>query len=239
MKGKVVLVTGGARRVGRAIATKFARQGADLAIHYHSSHEEALRVAVELRAHGVRVELFSANLSIQSEAEGLIDNVLGKFGRMDVLVASAANFDRVEIANVDRDAWARAMALNLEAPLWMVLRARTALAKASGNVIFMTCTSATAPYRNYLPYVVSKGALRQLMRVLALELAPHVRVNAIAPGTVLPPEDMSSGALESLGAAIPLGLTGSADDLAEAAWFLATNTFVTGEELLIDGGRSI
>ena len=103
----------------------------------------------------------------------------------------------------------------------------------------VTCSSTQTPMRNYLPYVVSKGATRQLMRTLALELAPEVRVNAVAPGTVLPPEDMTSEAVASLASRIPLGRIGRAEDVAEAVLFLVTAGFVTGQELFVDGGRSL
>ncbi len=156
-----------------------------------------------------------------------------------MLVLSAANFERVEVDQINDALWDRAMALNLEAPFALTHRALPALRSARGVVIFVTCSSATAPYRNYLPYVVSKGALRQLMRTLALELAPEVRVNAVAPGTVLPPEDMTPADVTRLAAKIPLARIGRAEDVADAVVFLAGATFVTGHEILVDGGIAL
>jgi pteridine reductase len=120
----------------------------------------------------------------------------------------------------------------------LVLRATPALRTSSGNVVFITCTSAMRPFRNYLPYVVSKGALAHLMRVLALELAPEVRVNAVAPGTVLPPEQMTKKAIESLREGIPLSRIGDPEDVARAVVYLAGASFVTGETLVVDGGAT-
>jgi pteridine reductase len=127
--------------------------------------------------------------------------------------------------------------LNLGSPFALAHRAIPALRAAHGSIVFVTCTSATRPFRNYLPYVVAKGALRQLMRTLALELAPDVRVNAVAPGTVLPPEDMPGAAVDRLVAHIPLGRTGTAQDVADAVVYLARASFVTGDELIVDGGH--
>jgi pteridine reductase len=105
--------------------------------------------------------------------------------------------------------------------------------------VFITCSSATLPFENHLPYVVSKGALKQLMRTLALELAPLVRVNAVAPGTVLPPADMKTEDIERLARRIPLERTGRADDIARAVTFLVKSPFITGQEIVVDGGRTI
>ncbi|MFW5920349.1 MAG: SDR family oxidoreductase, partial [Polyangiales bacterium] len=124
-------------------------------------------------------------------------------------------------------------------PFAMAHRARASLARERGSIVFITCTSATAPYRSYLPYVVSKGAVRQLMRALSLELAPEVRVNAVAPGTVLPPEDMDGRTLERLRARIPLGRFGEPEDVARAVVDLARSPYITGQELVVDGGATV
>jgi pteridine reductase len=160
-------------------------------------------------------------------------------GGLDLVVASAASFERVALDDVDDAAWDRSLDLNLASPFALVHRAVPALRQARGSVVFITCSSATVPMRSYLPYVVSKGALKHLMKTLALELAPEIRVNAVAPGTVMPPPSYDQQAIERLERAIPLARVGSPQDIANAVVFLASSPFVTGHELAVDGGRSV
>jgi pteridine reductase len=168
-----------------------------------------------------------------------VDETIAKLGQLDVLVPSAASFERVALDAVDDAAWDRTLALNLETPFAMAHRALPELRRTRGSIVMITCTSTRFPFRSHLPYVVAKGALKSLTRVLALEAAPEVRVNAIAPGTVLPPEDMSADELAALGRKIPLGLTGSAEDVADAVVFLASAPWITGQEMVVDGGRVV
>jgi len=160
-------------------------------------------------------------------------------GGLDLLVASAAGFERHPLQSVDDDAWDRSLSLNLASPFALVQQAVPALRASGGSVVFITCSSATVPFRNYLPYVVSKGALKHLMKTLSLELAPEIRVNAVAPGTVLPPPDYEGSQVERLARAVPLGRIGSPSDVARAVVFLAQSPFVTGQEIAVDGGRSV
>jgi pteridine reductase len=132
--------------------------------------------------------------------------------------------------------WDRTMAINVRAPFLLAQRAAPALRASRGSIVMVTCTSATAPYRHFAPYVVSKGAVKQLARTLALELAPEVRVNAVAPGTVLPPEAMGAEERDVLAQRTLLQRLGSADDVAEAVLYLVRAAFVTGQEILVDGG---
>ena len=239
LRGKRALVTGAGTRVGAAIATALGAQGMRVAVHYRQSRPGAEAVCEAIVAAGGTAEPFAADLSDRGAARALVDAVLARFGGLDLLVASAANFERVELDQVDDDAWDRAMTLNLASPFAVVQRAREALRDSGGSIVFVTCTSATVPYRHYLPYVVSKGALQKLMRVLAIELAPRVRVNAVAPGTVLPPPDMDPAMLGRLAARAPLARIGSAEDVADAVVYLARAPFVTGQELVVDGGRTV
>jgi pteridine reductase len=183
--------------------------------------------------------LVAADLADLAAAERLADDALRELGGLDLFVASAASFERVPYPAVDRAAFERSLLLNLESPFVIAQRVAPELRKRRGSMVFITCTSATRPYKNYLPYVVSKGALRQLMRALALELAPEVRVNAVAPGTVLPPEAMDPARLQRIVSKIPLGRRGEAEDVARAVRYLAQAEFVTGEELVVDGGSLI
>jgi pteridine reductase len=180
-----------------------------------------------------------ADLRDRAAARRLIDDAVRAFGGLDLLVANAASYERLALSAVDDAAWDRMLELNLTAPFVLAERAASHLSRARGSIVFVTCTSATAPYKNHLPYVVSKGALRHMMRALALELAPDVRVNAVAPGTVLPPPNMDAAAVARLTRRVPLGRLGAPEDVAEAVVYLASAPFVTGEELRIDGGRTL
>jgi pteridine reductase len=129
--------------------------------------------------------------------------------------------------------------LNLSSPFALAHAASHALRQSRGSIVFITCASATTPFKNHLPYVVSKGALRHLMKVLSLELSPEVRVNAVAPGTVDPAPDLDKGAIERIERMLPLQRLGSPEDVARAVLFLADSPFVTGQEIRVDGGRSV
>jgi len=237
--GKRALVTGGGQRLGQAIALALGRAKMRVAVHYHSSRVGAEATAAAIRSTGGDAVLLQADLNDRSQARRLADDALTALGGLDLFVASAANFERVPFDSVDDEAFDRAIRLNLASPLALAHRLTPALRASRGSMVFITCTSATAPFKNYLPYVVSKGALRQLVRTLALELAPEVRVNAVAPGTVLPPDKMSPPVLERLVSKIPLGRHGQAADIAQAVLYLAQASFVTGEELVVDGGRTV
>ena len=239
LRGKRALVTGAGQRVGQAIALALGAQGMHVAVHYRESRVGAEQTSEQIRKSGGRAVLVAADLTSRDEARRLIDDSVAALGGLDVLVASAANFERVALADVDDQAWDRSLDLNLASPFALVQQAVPALRAAQGSVVFITCSSATVPMRNYLPYVVSKGALKHLMKTLALELAPEIRVNAVAPGTVMPPTSYDDAAIARLSRAIPLARVGSPEDIARAVVFLASSPFITGHELAVDGGRSV
>jgi pteridine reductase len=239
LRGKRALVTGAGQRVGQAIAVALGAQGMQVAVHYRESRAGAEQTALRVAASGGSAVLLSADLSQRDQARALVDRAQAELGGLDLVVASAASFERVPLEDVDDAAWDRSLNLNLASPFALVQRAVPALRASGGSVVFVTCSSATVPMRHYLPYVVSKGALKHLMKTLALELSPDIRVNAVAPGTVLPPPSYDQAAVERLARAIPLGRVGSAEDIASAVVFLASSPFVTGHELAVDGGRSL
>jgi pteridine reductase len=224
--------------VGRAIAIALGKAGMRVGVHYHSSRSGAEATAQSIADAGGEAVLFDADLREREQARGLVDRAVAELGGLDLLVASAASFERVPFDAVDDAAFDRSISLNLASPFALAHRAAPALKRSRGSIVFITCTSATSPYRNYLPYVVSKGALKHLMRTLAVELAPDVRVNAVAPGTILPPENTPPEALARLIRKVPLERQGDADDIARAVLFLAQSPFVTGEEILVDGGEA-
>lgn len=237
--GRVVLVTGAGKRVGAEIAETLGERGFSVAVHCHGSVDGAAATAEAIRAAGSEAEVFRRDLYVESEARALVRDVIARFGRLDAVVASAANFDNVRFEDVDAEAWTRALSLNTLAPFWIAQESAAELRRHRGSMVFITCTSATTPYKNYLPYTVSKAATKHLMRTLALELAPDVRVNAVAPGTVLPPEDFGADAVGALGRLVPLQRIGQASDVAGAVAYLLDAPFVTGQELRVDGGRTI
>ncbi|MAQ18116.1 MAG: dehydrogenase [Sandaracinus sp.] len=239
LRGKRALVTGAGVRVGAAIAEALGSRGAKVAVHYHRSEAPARETAEAIRRAGGEAELFQADLMDLDAARGLGERVVEAFGGLDLLVASAANFEQVAFEAIDDGHWERALGLNLRAPFALAQAVAPALREGAGSIVFITGFGTQVPYRDYLPYLASKGALRQVMRTLALELAPEVRVNAVAPGTVLPPEDLSPEATEAIVAKAPLRRVGSAEEVARAVLYLARADYVTGQELLVDGGRSV
>jgi pteridine reductase len=239
LRGKRALVTGAGQRVGQAIALALGAQGMHVAVHYNQSRQGAERTASEIAQAGGQALLLSADLSSRDAARDLVGAAVAGLGGLDLVVASAASFERVELGDIDDATWDRSLDLNLASPFALVKQAVPALRQTRGSVVFVTCSSATVPMRNYLPYVVSKGALKHLMKTLALELAPEIRVNAVAPGTVMPPDTYDAVAIERLARAIPLSRVGSPQDIAQAVVFLASAPFVTGHELSVDGGRSV
>lgn len=239
LSGKTALVTGAGTRVGAAIAESLGGQGMRVGIAFHRSREGAERVGARIEAAGGSAVLLQGDLSTLDGARALGDAAVTQLGGLDLLVPSAANFEAVDLEAIDDGHWDRALGLNLRAPFELVQRARESLIARKGAVVFITGYSTRAPYRGYLPYIVSKGAVRQMMRALSLELAPHVRVNAVAPGTVIPPEDYSEEQIARLVERVPLGCVGSGEDVAEAVVYLARAPYVTGQELFVDGGRTL
>jgi pteridine reductase len=240
LTGKVALVTGGGVRVGASIARGLARAGCDVVVHYRASAEPALAVAREVTALGRRAVAIQADLADRSAIQRLADEALGwSNGRLDVLVHSAANFDRVEPRDLSAEVWDDALALNVTAPYLLTLALAAPLRAAKGAIVAISCISAERPWKNYLPYSVSKAALSHLVRGLSFALAPDVRVNAVAPGSVLLPASYDRDTAERLARAAPLGRVGEADDVARAVVFLAENDYITGQILAVDGGRSM
>jgi pteridine reductase len=192
-----------------------------------------------IAAAGGKSELLPADLQDRQAARRMIKDGIERLSGLDLLVLSAASFERIPFSDLDDDAWDRSLSLNSAVQFAMAHQATAALKQSRGSIVFITCSSTLTPMRNYLPYVVSKAATKQLMRTLALELAPEVRVNAVAPGTVLPPSDYADEDRAKLAARIPLARLGEPSDVARAVRFLAESPFITGHELVVDGGRTV
>jgi len=240
LDGRVTLVTGGAIRVGRAIVEGLAADGATVAVHHHGSASEARALVAELRSRGRRAEAFRADLTDDAQLATLVADVERTLGPIEVLVNSAAQFTRAPFLDTDASMLDAEWRLNARAPFLLTRAvARGMLERNEGVVVnVLDIGGALVPWRNYSAYCMTKAAMQMLTQVLALELAPHVRVNGVAPGTVLPPESLGAQEREQLRARIPLQRFGTAEDVAATVRFLITGPdFVTGQVIAVDGGR--
>jgi len=240
LDGRVTLVTGGAIRVGRAIVEGLAADGATVAVHHHGSASEARALVAELRSRGRRAEAFRADLTDDAQLATLVADVERTLGPIEVLVNSAAQFTRAPFLDTDGSMLDAEWRLNARAPFLLTRAvARGMLERRDGVVVnVLDIGGALVPWRNYSAYCMTKAAMQMLTQVLALELAPHVRVNGVAPGTVLPPESLGAQEREQLRARIPLQRFGTAEDVAATVRFLITGPdFVTGQVIAVDGGR--
>lgn len=241
LTGRVALITGGAKRLGQAIALALAGRRAHVAFSYRTSAREARATADMIRRLGVDALPVKADVSKAEDVRQLIRRVERQFGRLDVLVNSAANFDRVAFARLSEQAWDRALDTNLKGPFLCALEASRLMRKhGGGKIINFADWAGVRPYRDYLPYCVSKAGVIGLTKALAKELAPHIQVNAIAPGPVLPPPGMSPAARRRIAARVPLRRWGSPRDIANTVLFLVEGTdFITGSTIFVDGGQLI
>jgi pteridine reductase len=239
LSGRRALVTGAGKRVGAEIAVALGEQGMRVAVHYQSSAAGAAATCERIRGAGGEATALPADLRDRQSARALVASSEAALGGLDVLVLSAASFEHAGFASIDDRHWDDTLALNLTAPWVMAQCAAPALRAARGSIVLITCASRLAPQRDYLAYQLSKAALHQLMRLMALELAPEVRVNAVAPGSVLPPADWNADQTTALLERIALGRLGHARDVAEAVVHLCRSEWLTGTELVVDGGRSL
>ena len=238
--GRVALVTGGAVRVGRAVSLALARAGASVIVHYHGSAAEAASLAREIEAEGGRVALCRADLSRHQEVLRLAEEAEAAFGGVDVLVNNAAGFPPERLDEVDGELWDRTMAVNLKAPFFLTQRIGGEMKRRGhGVIVNLADLAGLQPWSAYAAHSISKAGLVHLTRVAARALAPEVRVVGIAPGTVLPPEDFGQAEIDRLAERIPLRRIGSPDDVVEAMLYLIRASFVTGEVLVVDGGRRL
>ncbi len=243
MKDKTILITGGAKRVGAAICRELHAAGASLMLHYRSSAGEARLLQAELN--GLRadsVALIQADLLDLGKLPSLVEQCLGRFGRLDALVNNASTFYPTPVGEITLAAFDDLVGTNLRAPLFLAQAAAPELRKRNGAIVNISDIHAERPLRNYLVYSVAKAALTGLTRALARELAPEVRVNGVAPGPVLWPEDgdFDEVARQRIISATPLRREGSAGDVARTVRFLLADApYVTGETIAVDGGRRI
>ena len=232
----VALVTGGGVRVGRAIALSLAGSGYDLLIGYNKSPAQSARVARDVRDAGRRAHTVRSDLSREADIARLARAAADRYGRLDLLVNSASTFAPGDLLEVTAEEWDAVMAVNLRAPFLLVRETAPLLRAARGAVVNIVDLSALHPWTTHPHHSVSKAALLHLTRVMARRLAPEVRVNAVAPGFVLPPESYSAEKIERVRRRVPMGRVGAPEDVAGAVRLLARARYVTGEVVVVDGG---
>jgi pteridine reductase len=240
LKGRVALVTGAGRRLGRAMAAALAERGMTVAIHHHASSRGANELKQQILKAGGRAACFPADLTDPHAARALPGRVVSEFGRLDVLVNSAAVMHRLIFEETTAEQWDAIQNLNLRAVFFCTQGAAPLLRAAGGKVVNLADLAGLQPWPGFAAHSVSKAGVVMLTKVLARSLAPEVTVNAIAPGAVLVPEDYDSEERERLARATPLRRLGSPSDVVSALLYLLEGgDFVTGEVLVVDGGRLI
>jgi pteridine reductase len=236
--GQVALVTGSAKRLGRAIALHLAEQGADIVIHYHHSGADAKEVVSEIRKLGRRAVGVSADLVKKTDIERLFKDAEREFGRLDILVNNASNFLHTRFETTTEETWNASLDVNLRAPFFCAQAAAPLLKQNRGIIINISDVGGILAWTGYIPHCISKSGILMLTRALAKELAPDVRVNAIAPGTISMPGDPAELKTDYIKRA-PLQRTGTTADVTAAVSFLIHSPFITGQILVLDGGRTL
>jgi len=236
-KGKTALITGGAHRVGKAITLALAGAGADVVINYHASAAAAGDTAAEARALGVGALPFQADVSDQRQVEAMVDAALDRFGAIDILVNSASHFEKTPFPTQDVAAWGRGTRILIDGSFYCANAvAPGMLERGEGTMVNILDLAAYEPWPDWAAHCVGKAGLLALTRQLALELAPTVRVNAVAPGPVLPPDHLSEAGIARMARNTLLECWGTPEDVAQAVMYLIGAVYVTGEVLVVDGG---
>lgn len=242
LEGKVAVVSGAARRIGREIALACARAGADVLVHYRRSAADADGVVAEIVALGRRAVALQADLRVATEARALVDGA-AELGAIDLLVNSAGVFRRCELQDPDEarfdDCWRESFETNVLAPARLARYAASQIQARSGTIVNILDAAAPIAWPGYAHYVAAKAALASLTQTLAAELAPRARVVGIAPGLALFPEGLAPARRQHFVAQTVLQREGSARDIAEAVIFAACQGYLTGTTITIDGGLAL
>lgn len=238
LSSQVVVVTGSAKRLGREIALRLANEGADVVVHYRTSKLQAQEVVSEIEKLGRRSIALPADLASVSEINQLFKNVADHFGRLDILVNSAANFLPAQFGETSEELWDTSLDANLKAPFFCAQAAALLLKKNRGVIINFADVGGLVGWPGHIPHSISKAGVIMLTRCLAKALAPEVRVNAVAPGTITMPGDPPEWEADYIRRA-PLRRSGQPQDVADAVSFLIHSSFITGHVLVLDGGRSL
>ena len=241
LRGQVAVVTGGAIRLGRAISLTLGSLGADVCVHFNRSDQAAREVTREIEAMGVRATCVKADLSSPVSASRVIVQWAYEcFGRLDILINNAAIFEPGGTLDTSEELWDRNFSINLKAPFFLCQQFVRCLGdKGTGQIINIADWCASRATRRPIAYALTKAALVAMTKHMAVELAPRVRVNAIAPGAILPPVGQDDSCLKKIARLIPLGRTGTIDDFTAALTYLLHADFVTGEVLYVTGGQHL
>jgi pteridine reductase len=241
LRDRVALVTGAGRRLGRAIAVALGERGMRVAVHYNSSAAGAEETRAQITRAGGRAAVVQADLAIAESAASLASAVHREFGALDVLVNSAAVMERTPFGSVTAGGWDAMFAINLRAPFLLTQAAAPHLARTDGGgaVVNIADLAAFETWPGYVPHSITKAGIVQMTRALARVMAPLVRVNAVAPGAVLLPDDWTPEQGARLESTTPLRRLGTPDDVVQAVLYLLEADYVTGETLIVDGGRHV
>jgi pteridine reductase len=238
LEGKVALVTGAGKRLGRAVALRLAEEGAGVAVHYGTSAKDAVEVVGRIEELGQKAVAIQADLKSVDQIRRLLLEVGNQLGRLDLLVNSAANFLPGSVISTTEEIWDGSLDTNVKAPFFVAQAAAPMLRRSKGSIVNFADTGGVLGWPGYISHSVSKAGVINLTRSLAKALAPEIRVNAIAPGTISMPGDPPDWEQEFVKLA-PLNKTGRPADIADAVLYLATAEFLTGHTLVLDGGRTL
>jgi pteridine reductase len=240
LDGRVAIVTGGAVRLGRALALALAEQGVRVGIHYGSSAGPATAVVGEIRAMGSDATAIQADLSQPGEARSIVERATAHFGQVDILVNSAAIFERGNWDDTTEANWDRHFAINLKSPFFLsqAFAAQVGRERA-GHIVNIADWRGVRPGPDHVAYTLTKAAVIAMTKSLALALAPNIQVNAIAPGLILPPPDQDQAYLERKAGQIPVQRVGSPQEIANTLVFLLRSDFITGELIFVTGGEHL
>lgn len=239
LRGRSALVTGAGHRLGRAIAVALGARGMRVVVHYRSSEAEARETGRLIADAGGEAALVAGDLAEPGAPDRVVREAAERCGGLDVLVNSAAVMERTPVGEVTEAAWDAMFAINLRAPFFAAQAAARVMGERGGAIVNLADLAALETWPGYVPHGISKAGVVQMTRALARVLAPHVRVNAVAPGVVLLPTGWDERSAERLRATTPLRRLGAPDDVVRAVLYLLESDFVTGELLVVDGGRHV
>ena len=239
---KTIFITGAAKRIGKEIALCFSEMGWNIIIHYNSSKNDAQVLADEINGNNPDSAItVQGNLDVKEDVEKVINEVRDAFPTIDLLINNASTFYPTPIEDISEEHWDKLVGSNLKGPLFLIKGLKDKLKESKGSIINITDTNLSKGVANYSIYSAAKAGLESITKGLARELAPHIKVNAIAPGAMLEPPDVTwtEEQKSKVICSIPLNRMGSEKDISEAVKFLAKSNYITGQIIKVDGGRSL